>query len=205
MKMEGELNELKDSVDMAHYLVKDETENRISANKALKNEIIERGKEISSNVQVLKSHGAEIRGLKEDSRQVRQRCEELREEQLKVSVPLNEIRQKVESTLSSIEFPIKRTLIAQNIWYKEGEDLMQIVKTIIHKALGLPEVPIHRTERKSGQKTGSGLIKIELASKDDVRKVLSRKKDLKDVPVQEIRKVYLQQSRRGSSHDGAKS
>ena len=71
MKMEGELNELKDSVDMAHnLLVKDETENRISANKALKNEIIERGKEISSNVQVLKSHGAEIRGLKEDSRQV---------------------------------------------------------------------------------------------------------------------------------------
>ena len=78
----------------------------------------------------------------------------MREEQLKVSVPLNEIRQKVESTLGSIEFPIKRTLIAQNVWYKEGEDLMQIVKTIIHKALGLPEVPIHRTKRKSGQKQG---------------------------------------------------
>ena len=29
-----------------------------------------------------------------------------------------------------------------------------------------------------------------------MRKVLSRKKDLKDVPVEEIRKVYLQQSRK---------
>ena len=55
---------------------------------------------------------------------------------------------------------------------------------------------IIRVARKSGWKTGRGLIKIELENPEQLKLVLKSKKKLKDTPVKEIRKVFLRQSKK---------
>ena len=111
--------------------------------------------------------------------------------------PLKRVAAKLESD-DCREFEVSRTLVAQNIWYRENEDLQKVMSTILHKALKIPkdDVKIVCALRKSGKKTGSGLVKIELESAEQVKKVLSKKRDLKMADVREIREVYLRQSKR---------
>ena len=90
---------------------------------------------------------------------------------------------KVESSLGSITFPTQKTVVAQKVWYKEDEDIVKVAETILHKALELPEIKVVRAERKSGWKTGTGLVKIELENNDCVRTVIKNKRKLKDAPV----------------------
>ena len=101
--------------------------------------------------------------------------------QQQIQQPLEELKGKVETIAGPIEFPIAKTLIAQDVWYKEGEDLDKVCSTIINKALDLPMVKIIRCERKNGWEKGSGLVKIELENSSDIKTVLKKKSELKEI------------------------
>ena len=98
--------------------------------------------------------------------------------------------------LGDVDFAPKKTLVAQNVWYKEDEDLYKVVATIIHKVLNLPNISIVNTVRKSGWESGAGLIKKEVESAEQVKEVLKQKRLLKDNPVSEIRDIFLRQSKK---------
>ena len=66
---------------------------------------------------------------------------------------------------------------------------------IIHKGLGLEEVKVVRVLRKSGEKTRTGLLKIELESEEDVRKVLRSKSKLQSSNIKELWAVFLHASK----------
>ena len=106
------------------------------------------------------------------------------------------MKSQVEGMLGDVDFPVKRTIVAQNVWCEEGEDLNKIASAIVNKGLKLPRIKIKNVMRKSGWESGSGLLKIELESESDVKEILKNKKMLKDVPVPEIRDVFLRQSKK---------
>ena len=120
----------------------------------------------------------------------------LNNEQQDMKTPLTDIKEKVEDVLGSTEFSVKSTIIAQKVWYQEGEDLDKVAKTIIHKALSLPKIGIVCTARINGCETGSGIVKIELLSPEDAKKVLQNKRELKNNPVKEIHDIYLRHSKK---------
>ena len=94
------------------------------------------------------------------------------------------------------DFPIHKTIVAQNVWYEENEDLLKVAQTIIHKALNLPNIGIRKVTWKSGQRTGKGLVKIELLNDVDVQDVLKKKNLLQDSLIEEIRIIFLRQSKK---------
>ena len=114
----------------------------------------------------------------------------------KAESPVQKIKSRVEEMLGDVDFAPKKTLVAQNVWYKEDEDLYKVVATIIHKVLNLPNISIVNTVRKSGWESGAGLIKIEVESAEQVKEVLKQKRLLKDNPVSEIRDIFLRQSKK---------
>ena len=61
------------------------------------------------------------------------------------------------------------------MWCKKDENLDDVASTIIHKALCLSDIKIVKVIHKSGLEAGSGLLKIELANADDIKKVLKEK------------------------------
>ena len=99
------------------------------------------------------------------------------------------------------EFPVERTLVAQNVWYREDEDLEKVASTIIHHALNFTneEITIKNVMQKSGWKSGFGLLKIELSDSDQLKAVLERKKDLNKADAWEIREIFLWQSKSEST------
>ena len=88
------------------------------------------------------------------------------------------------------------TIVTQNVWCEEEEDLNKIASAIVNKGLKLPRIKIKNVMRKSRWESGSGLLKIELESESDVKEILKNKKMLKDVPVPEIRDVFLRPSKK---------
>ena len=99
-------------------------------------------------------------------------------------------------SVQSSRFALEKTIVAQNMWYKEDEDLNRVASTIINKALNLPEVKIVDVEHKSGKAKGKGLVKIELENKDTVSAVLRHKNMLNESEVCEIREIYLHKSKK---------
>ena len=125
-----------------------------------------------------------------------QSIEHLKRVQDDINTPIATIQSTLMDAGLDGEFPVSRTLIAQNVWYRSNEDLERVAKTIIHKALDLPNINIARVERKSGSRSGKGLIKIELNSKADIECVLRKKGELRHNPMEEIRDVFLRKSKR---------
>ena len=109
---------------------------------------------------------------------------------------MTNLKLKVEKDLGNTEFPVNRTIVAQNVWCDEEEDLLKKAKVIINKTLKLPEVVIVRVVRKSGWEHGQGLIKIEVRDASDVRKILKEKKLLRAAPAKELRRIFLRQSKK---------
>ena len=187
LQIEVEVSELKESVEMAHNLVSDETKNRKQENTELRGNLMDRAKELGNVGQIVRRHSGEIKGVQDNVAKVDVKLSKLEEEQKRM------VGQHLESTE---EFPVAKTIVAQSVWCREGEDVMAIAKTIINKALQLTELEVIRAIRKSGQPGGNGLIKIELKEKEDVKVVLANKRKLRDNPTAEIRDVYLRQSKR---------
>ena len=190
--IEGDLNEVKASVEMAHSLIGDESSARVEAVKTLNNSIADRAREINNHAGVLKNHAADIKTVKENQKSLEMKISHMNNEQERLIGKLADHTEDVPT-----EYPIKSTIVAQKVWYRENEDLMKVALTIIHKGLRLQpaDAQIVRVMRKSGQQTGSGLLKIELSSPDAVKLVLKHKSELKNNEVKELHDVYLRQSK----------
>ena len=192
--IETDLKDVKESVNMAHDLITDETMNRKQEIGALKADIIEQTREMSNNAQVLNTHSTDLRNIKSELGRVDTKLNNI--EQEKIQSPLKIMKAQLDATLEPGTFPVKTTLVAQNVWNSEGENLEEKASLIIHKALNLPQIATKRVEHKSGWKTGSGLVKIELHSQEDLKRVLGRKKELKQSTIDEINRIFLRQSKR---------
>ena len=172
--IEKDVTEVKRSVELAHNMIVDERKDRTSQVKDIRENLNQKAKELLHNANLIKNHSSEIKNLKDS-----------------VTALSNKAGAEVET-----EFPVKHTIVAQNVWYEENEDLQKIASTLLFRAMNLnpSEVGVVRVERKSGQASGSGLVKIELRSNEEVKLVLKNKAELRNSPAQEFREIYLRPS-----------
>ena len=105
------------------------------------------------------------------------------------------MKKQVNEALGTSKLAVHRTTVAQKVQYADGEVVMKVASQIIHDTLNLNNVNILHAERKSGQKTGSGLLKIEVSSEEEVRAILSRKKELKSANPP-MNNIFLRRSKR---------
>ena len=194
--MTTEMSEVKESVEMAHNLINDETKNRQTAVSAIKEDLKERAKESAQNLTLLKMNLMQVKYVSDGLTSLRMKVDLLEEKQKDINKPLEELKTKIEDKLGHIEFPVKNTIVGQNMWYKEDENLEAVASLIINKTLELEDIKIVRVMRKSGWKNGSGLIKIELESSNAVKAVLKNKSKLKQSHAEELRNIYLRQSKK---------
>ena len=75
--LEKEVSEVKESVNFAHDMINDETKNQKDSEKTIKSELQDRAREISNNVQFIKSHSSELRSLKDDMNNAKQKMDVL--------------------------------------------------------------------------------------------------------------------------------
>ena len=189
--VEKEVNEVKDSVEMAHNLINDETKNRIKDVSDIKGDLVDKTWEMSNTAKLIRNNSNEIKGLKDGVKQIDDKMSTLTRDQENKKSPIRRITSKMETGEPYEEFPVQRTIVAQHVWCTEGEDVDKIASTIVHKALELPHIRIVRTLRKSGKPGGSGLIKIKLNSKDEVHEVLKVKAKLWCCNVKELKSIFL--------------
>ena len=194
-KIRQECNDLKESVEMAHNLIRDEVTNRDVAITEVREQVKQQGAAQVNVIQSLKTHSTSIRSLSDNVKAVNGRMDKILEEQSCLKQPVNELKKKVDEVLGETSFPIKKTIVGQSVWYKEGEDLNKIAELIINKTLELPHVKITRVERKTGFDSGFGLIKMELETEGMVKEVMRNKKKLKSARAKELRDIFLRQSK----------
>ena len=179
-EIEPDVSDLKSSVEMAHQLIGDEAEKRKEDVNKINEALSDQKREITNSIAMSKKQADEIKKNKEGINATQITVNTLEGKNQGIETLVSEIRTKVEQELGEVTFPVESMVVTQSVWYKEQEDLEKVSSTIIHKALELPEVKIIRCEWKSRQETGSGLVKIQLADSSDVRKVLQKKKKLKE-------------------------
>ena len=177
-KIEKEVNEVKDSVELAYNLIVDKTKQCKEGEKQLKEELNDKMKEILNVVQKTRTQSEELKNVKMGISQTQCEIKELQDQHAAMKIPVMEIKTQIEMVTGSIEYPVNRTVVAQRVWCEENEDIEKVARTIINKALNLPDVCIVRAIRKSGKPNGTGLIKIELQTEADVETVLWAKKIL---------------------------
>ena len=105
------------------------------------------------------------------------------------------MKKQINEALGTSKFAVHRTIVVQKVQYADGEDVMKVASQIIHDTLNLNNVNMLHAEHKSGQKTGSGLLKIEVSSEEEVRAILNRKKELK-LANPPINNIFLHRSKR---------
>ena len=137
-----------------------------------------------------------MKDVGEKMKKVNVKLDELESKQSSALQPMNKLKDQVHELLGNVKFPVKKTVVAQGVWYEENEDFFKVASTIINKSLELADVTVVNVERKSGWESGAGLLKIELKSADEVKKVLKNKKQFKTVPAKEMRAIYLRQSKK---------
>ena len=49
--------------------------------------------------------------------------------------PIQNIKRKIEETLGDVDYPVNKTLIGQNVWHRENENLDKVAEFIINKTL----------------------------------------------------------------------
>ena len=149
----------------------------------------------SSTANVVNTHGENLRTLNDSVRGISERLDKVMDDQSHVMVPLQNLKERVEQSLGNVEFPQKKTVVCQNVWYTEGEDLNKVVELIINTTLELPEIKVLNIKRMSGRESGSGTLKVELESVDAVKTVLKEKHKLSTAPAYELREIFLRQSK----------
>ena len=147
----------------------DEERDRNIAVKSLRDAINQHAQEQTTNTQVLKNHTGQIKSISDSIRGISGRLESTVEEQKKIMAPIRNLKSKVESALGEVDFPIKKTIIAQNVWCHEKENLDKIGELLINKSLNLHDVKIVKIVCKTGREGKSGVVKIELESEADVK------------------------------------
>ena len=185
-----------ESVSSAHARINNEEKLRKEEIEKIHVKLQEQATENATTVTLIKTQSGQMKDVGEKMRNVNVKLDELESKQLSALQPMNELKDQVHELLGNVKFPVKKTVVAQRVWYEENEDLFQVASTIINKALELDDVTVVNVERKSGWESGSGLLKIELKSTDEVKRVLKIKNKLKTVPAKEMRAVYLRQSKK---------
>ena len=121
---------------------------------------------------------AQVKAVKEQVKGIQGKIDELDNQHSAAVAPITEIKSQVEEMLGQVDFPVKKTIMAQNVWYTIDKDIYKTASTIINKALELPAIKIVKVVQKSGQDTGAGLLKIELDCANSVKMVLKNKAKL---------------------------
>ncbi len=92
------------------------------------------------------------------------------------------------------EYPYHRTVVALNVPYEDGENLMWKARNIINNFLELPDINIIRTKRKGLTDDKLGIVKMELPSEEAVDDVLKYKHKLSSMEDETISNIYIRQS-----------
>ena len=157
--------------------------------KKIGDEMIQQTNEITHCGNLIQGQSTEIKMLKDSVKSTDVRLKQTEAVCKKLSDSVNVLQRSSSSeSVTAKEFPLQSTVVAQNVWCADSEDIMKVTTTIINKALDLqPEnIQVVRAVRKSSWETGSGLIKIELRSNEEVKVVLKKKSELCKSAVQEI-------------------
>ena len=194
-KLEKECSELKDSVEMAHNLLQNKSSTWKNEVASLKSALAQQSTEHNGMVQVVKAHGSQLRNMGETLKGVNNSIDIALEEQWKLVTPIQNMKMKMDEALGKVNFPMKKTIVCQNVWYRSDEDLSKVAKLIMNTTLELPEIKIVKVEQKSGFNSDVGLIKIELESEEAVKEVLRQKRKLRNAPMKELRDIFLRKSK----------
>ena len=192
LQVEKDVSDMKDSLEMAHNLINAEKSAREGLTKEVRQLLDEKSRELSNSVSVIKGHGTEIKGIQSDVKTFQTRIKKIEDEHNELKEPMRQMKNHLCNVNSEREqeFSVSKTLVAQNVWFQEDEDIDKVASTIIHKALNLPDIKVVRSVHKSGQKSGKGLIKIKLDSNDSIKKVLDQKRMLQESEVSEILDIF---------------
>ena len=117
----------------------------------------------------------------------------------RISTQINEITEKVAilEDKQTPEYDPEVSIILSKVPVNEGEDIYEVTKSIIHEALDLPDVPVVRAtrlpQRQQGDRPVPPLVKAQLQSVDDKKKVLRVKKRL--ATAEGYKNVWIRSSR----------
>ncbi len=92
------------------------------------------------------------------------------------------------------EYPYHRTVVALNVPYEDGENLMWKARNIINNFLELPDINIIRAKRKGLTEEKLGIVKMELPSEEAVDDVIKCKHKLSSMEDETISNIYIRQS-----------
>ena len=193
-KLEEDCNSLKESVNVAHNMLQDEVHKRTIVINDIKQTINQQASSQTSTAKIVNTHSDQIRTLNDSVRRISRRLDQTIEDQRMQAIPVQQLKVKVEESLGEIDFPIRKTLIAQGVWYRENEDLDKVAVLII-STLGIDDVKVVKTCRMSGKESGSGTVKIKVGTENELKKILKEKKLLKDANAPELRDIYLRPAR----------
>ncbi len=91
-------------------------------------------------------------------------------------------------------FPYRRTVVALNVPYEDGENIDLKAKGIIHNFLQLRDINIVRVTRKGLTDERLGIVKIELPSKQAVDEVIKNKHKLNQFEDPSISGIFIRKS-----------
>ena len=177
-----EVSEMKNSLNQAHQLIVDEAEKRKTEMKTLGEQMTAKLTETATDPGEIQSLNDKMTKMSEDFQGIKKDCEELK-------IPVTNLSKQVSELTGETEFAVKRMIVAQKVWYREDEDFDKVASVIIHTGLNLPEIKIQRVVRKSGRNRGSGLLKIELETEENVESVLKAKARLNKSQTKELRTI----------------
>ncbi len=92
------------------------------------------------------------------------------------------------------EYPYHRTVVALNVPYEDGENIMWKARNIINNFLELPDINIIRAKRKGLTDDKLGIVKMELPSEEAVDDVIKYKYKLKHMEDETINNIFIRQS-----------
>lgn len=87
------------------------------------------------------------------------------------------------------EYDPEVTVVAIGLHYEEDEEIHDKVSHMLRRGLGIRDMPVVRAKRMSRNGNRPGIVKIQLRSLDDKKKVLRAKSELKNT--HDFSRVYL--------------
>ena len=88
--------------------------------------------------------------------------------------------------------PPLTTIVTKGLSYQDNEDIQEKAKSLFSSGLGLRDISVVRAKRMRGYEGRPVVVKIQLQSLKDKKRVLLNKKELKNT--QNYRRVFLRPS-----------
>ncbi len=89
------------------------------------------------------------------------------------------IERKVENLESRFQFDPEVAIVEHGMPESQGENIMQKCENLVTEALGSLDVQVVRAKRLVSRNNKPGIVKVELHSQDEKKKVLRQKMKLK--------------------------